>query len=487
MRFARHYIEACQQLQPAPPPSLERTRRTLSSVELGLIAELAMQGTLDADALKARLAERDAAPPHSLVGIMNAPRTVLGKQARFVQIEAEAMFAALLVREGVASLAWILRFLDEDRATWLGVSLVRERVLQEADVPWLFENRRLLHGRAQAWQAQGFLDDANRSLPSRLDRWLLCPRDTRRSNVELLRLAVPKAIELLSGADLDRYKPASPTEHERPYEGLVHGYRIAEAISQGSRGVVYRARHLFTNREVALKVIPLRHPNNFGRAAELWREAVAMSRVVGSHVVNTYDFGGCKDYYYYASDLIPGRLLHDVDRAALSTVAVARDVALALVSIRDAGVVHRDVIPSNILVGDDGVTRLLDYGDVWFDSDVRVPGRSPPGTIPYIAPEEIAATAASDPDAAPRVDQRSDQYMLGIVLFELLTGTLPFTGSPDEYATWVATAVIPRVRTLDPTISPVLDRLVERMTRASPTERFQSLEALVAAIESAAS
>jgi hypothetical protein len=478
MQFAPHYIEACQ---PAQPLRAETRRHTLSSVELGLVAELAARDRLELPALAELLARRDASAEPSLVTTLrDLPdlATLLARQARRLQIEAEAMFAALLVRERIAGVDWITRTLAAraPRSPWLGVSLLRDGLLAEADLPWLFETRRVLHGRAQAWQADGFLAaiPGSTSLPAELDRWLVCPRDPAAPAFDLLARAIPRAVALLADADLDAKSPARGCDAELPHEGLVFGYRILQPISHGSRGVVYRARHLFTGRDVALKIVPLRHPNNFGRAAELWREAVAMSRVQDPRVLTTYDFGGCKEYYYYASELLAGRALDRTELTPTALLGCARDVALALCAIRDAGLVHRDVIPANILVGDDGITRLLDYGDVGFHSDVRVPGRGVPGTIPYIAPEEILAA---------NVDDRSDQYMLGVVLFELLSGRRLFAGGEQEFKDWAQTAVVPTLRSLVPEIAPALDALVERMTRARPEDRFQSLDELIAAID----
>jgi len=405
MHFDPSYIAACQGVQ-APRPAA-----ALTSVELGLIAASAR----DVAAVQALLAKREA----SLVPLLGAPR-----QARYVQIEAEALFAALLVREDIATLDDIWRLLQG--TTWLGLGAVRAGLLAEPDIPWLFENRRLLHGRAQAYQAQGFADalaaaPEGESLMRVLHPWLLCPRDATRSAMELLRAAIPRAVELLARADLDRYAPATPCDAERPYDGLIYGYRILAPLSQGSRGVVYRARHLISGRDVALKVVPLRHANNHGRGMELWREAVAMSRVQSPHVVSAYDFGGCKDYYYFASELVKPRPFDP------------RDVVRGLIAIRDAGMVHRDVIPSNIIGG-----RLLDFGDVWFQGDVRV--GDPAGAVAYMAPEEKVRGA---------VDERTDQYMLGMVLRE-------------------RGGVAPEV--------------VARMTQARPEDRYPTLEAVLDAL-----
>jgi hypothetical protein len=385
-------------------------------VELARVAE----ALPDVATLRALLADRERQP--SLLAALGPPR----QAARYVQIEAEALGAALLVRNGIATLDQIWRLLDGP--TWLGLGAVRAGTLAEADLPWLFENRRVLHGRAQAYQAQGFADalaaaSEGEPLMRVLHPWLLSPRDPTRSAMDLLRAAIPRAVELVRRADLERHAPATPCDGERPYDGLIYGYRILAPLSQGSRGVVYRARHVITGRDVALKVLPLRHANNHGRGMEFWREAVAMSRVQSPHVVSAYDFGGCKDYYFFASDLIADRRFDP------------HDIVRALIAIRDAGMVHRDVIPSNIRGG-----RLLDFGDVWFQGDIRVPGRDPAGTVAYMAPEETAGGA---------VDERTDQYMLGMVLREQ-------GGAPAD--------------------------VIARMTQPRPDDRYPTLEAVLDAL-----
>jgi hypothetical protein len=203
----------------------------------------------------------------------------------------------------------------------------------------------------------------------------------------------------------------------------VGGYEILSRLGAGGMGIVYRARHVALGRTVALKVLaPRLATPEFERRFE--REARALAAIDHPNVVRVFDAGRDGEHLFIAMELVDGRSLERViDEAPIEParlLPLIRDVAHGLACIHEAGLVHRDVKPSNVLVGDDGVARLTDFGlaiEAEPLSRITQTGEFL-GTPHYDAPEQIQGRA---------VDHRSDLYALGVVLFQALTGRLPFT------------------------------------------------------------
>ncbi|MFH1529547.1 MAG: serine/threonine-protein kinase [Pseudomonadota bacterium] len=222
--------------------------------------------------------------------------------------------------------------------------------------------------------------------------------------------------------------------HEGPLTGrMIDGkYKVVALLGQGGMGEVYRARQLPMNQEVALKVLYeqfLRTPQDVKRFV---REASAASRMKSRYAVMVHDFGiASEGFIYLAMELAEGDLLSehlqgsvplDVERA----LHLAIDVCHALEDAHGNGIVHRDLKPGNIMLNvEDGheIARVLDFGTARFvdrlDDDRITEEGKVFGTPEYMCPEQ----AMGDD-----VDGWADLYSLGIILYEMLTGQLPFTG-----------------------------------------------------------
>jgi len=292
-------------------------------------------------------------------------------------------------------------------------------------------------------------------------------------------MAVTRSPSGLSGAAQDRMTGR-----------LLGGrYRVVSRLGEGGMGAVYLCAHEVLGRRYAVKVLRPDLATDAELALRFRNEAIAASRIGGENVVDVLDFGAEEDgAHYYVMEALEGRSLGALI-AEEGPLAVARALALleqlccALGAAHARGVVHRDVKPDNVFVvrRDDGTERakLIDFGI----SQVKPAG--PPGerltragaiigTPEYMAPEQ----AAGDP-----VDHRADVYALGVLAYEMLTGTLPIVAN-----TPVATLVAHQTRTPDAPsrrragIPAEVDALVLAALEKRPEDRPPSMDALAARI-----
>ena len=271
----------------------------------------------------------------------------------------------------------------------------------------------------------------------------------------------------------------------RPEDCPIYGYEILKVLGKGAMGVVYKARHIFTDRITALKVLPLRLAVDSQYLERFKREAMACMRLQHDNIVRAYDFGGSEDYYYLALEYIDGQTLEDlINKQKVipekQAVKLIRDVALGLDFAWKEGILHRDIKPENIMITHEGQAKLCDFGIVKLvDMDdqlgVTLAGTTV-GTPFYISPEQ----AKGEDD----LDIRSDIYSLGITLFHLLTGTVPFTGK-SQGAILVRHILenVPDPRSFKADLSPTVAELVGYMTRKKRGERFQTPMQLVETID----
>ncbi len=240
-------------------------------------------------------------------------------------------------------------------------------------------------------------------------------------------------------------------------------YRLEAEIGRGGMGVVYRAHDTLLDRHVAVKVLSEAVLDSGGRA-RLLQEARAAAQLNHPNIVSVYDAGEAGDSPYVVMELVEGGSLHshrphDQDKI----VAIARQISAALDHAHNSGIIHRDLKPENVLLTRDGAAKLSDLGLARTMASRLTDAGMIVGTVFYLAPEQALGK---------EIDGRADLYALGVLLYELTTGQLPFVGS-DPVAVISqhlhAPVVPPRARNAE--IPPVLDALITRLLSKDPEAR----------------
>src|SRR5689334_17698326 len=202
-------------------------------------------------------------------------------------------------------------------------------------------------------------------------------------------------------------------------------YRVEVMIATGGMSAVYRGLDLRLDRPVALKVMDSRYARDTHFLTRFQREARAVARLKDPGLVAVYDQGIDGQHPFLVMELIEGGTLRELlrERGPMpphAVAAVLRPVLSGLAVAHRAGLVHRDIKPENVLISDDGDVKIADFGLVRAVAEAKITSTSVIlGTAAYLSPEQVS-TGDADP--------RSDVYSVGILAYELLTGTTPFTG-----------------------------------------------------------
>ena len=289
-------------------------------------------------------------------------------------------------------------------------------------------------------------------------------------------------------------------------------YELLELLGMGGMGIVFRGRHVMLDKQVAVKVIRRQYEEFAGNKDQLLREARAATRVQHPNIVDVTDFGTSPDgEVFFVMEYLEGqslfhRLHEQGPMPVLGAVNIMRQIASALSLSHEMGVVHRDLKPENVFLirrpgrrrvvrrvseaeqtdprfeveaeGDFDLVKLLDFGLAKVLKDAPVSTTDPNmilGTPAYLAPEQING---------PSVDGRADIYALGVLLYEMVTGDPPFSGSSMELlrAQVSQQPLPPEQMNPDVAIDANTSHTILRCLRKDPADRFQDMDELDAAL-----
>lgn len=268
---------------------------------------------------------------------------------------------------------------------------------------------------------------------------------------------------------------------QTPNDLHIPGYRLLRELGHGGMANVYLAEQESIEREVALKVmLPALAATDPSFSARFIREAKIVARLAHPHIIAVYDVGIAGPYHYFSMEYVTGGDLKARIRQGMMpklAFTIIRQVAMALAFAHAKGYVHRDVKPENVLFRQDGTALLTDFGIAKSNEPAtRMTATGAViGTPHYMSPEQAQGH---------ELDHRSDLYSLGVMLYELLTGNLPYTGSS------AVSIGIKHLKEPIPQLAPpvhVYQALIDRLLAKNPDDRFQSGDDVLTALDAMSS
>ena len=279
----------------------------------------------------------------------------------------------------------------------------------------------------------------------------------------------------LRGNDMD-------TKNQDKYRGMMLDgrYELIEQIGSGGMAVVYKAMCHRLNRYVAVKIMRPELAKNEKFRRRFQTESQAIAKLSHPNIVGVYDVSRTDHVEYIVMELVDGITLKQYlqDHGPLDAVQAvdfSLQIARALAHAHGKGIVHRDIKPQNILVVNDGVIKVADFGIANLQSEVPDVENEAIGSVHYISPEQARGLP---------VDGRSDIYSLGIVMYEMLSGKLPFDGDDDRTVALKHLSAVPTpLREIAPSVPEALEKIVMKAMEASLDNRYQTADALAADLE----
>jgi serine/threonine protein kinase len=269
-------------------------------------------------------------------------------------------------------------------------------------------------------------------------------------------------------------------------------YRIDGVIGQGGMGVVYRAQDLKLQRPVALKLLPTELTADAERRKRFIFEARAAARISHPAIAQVFDVDEENGTFFIAMEMVEGKTVRDLIANSqldlLGTIDIALQVSAGLAKAHEAGIVHRDIKPANVIQTPEGHVKILDFGLAKLRAEEGITSAIArgiqdlstmtqtqigivKGTPAYMSPEQVKGEA---------VGARSDLFSLGVMMFEMATGKLPFDrATPTEIMHAIMFDKTPAIHTFRPTLPGDLQRIVSRCLKKNPTDRYLDARALM--------
>lgn len=259
---------------------------------------------------------------------------------------------------------------------------------------------------------------------------------------------------------------------------LAGRYELIEKIGEGGMAVVYKGKDRLLNRYVAVKILRPEFTKDEQFIESFKRESQASARLSHANIVGVYDVGKEGNIHFIVMELIDGKVLSEVIKEKgrieyKEAISIIRQVASALSLAHKNQIIHRDIKPHNILITSTGVAKLADFGIAKAVSAATIVGGNNKimGSVHYFSPEQARGAY---------VDERSDIYSLGIVLYEMLTGKVPFDGdNPVSIALMHINDPMPSLTKEVPGIPPQLEKIVNKATEKYQSNRYKTVDEMI--------
>ena len=263
---------------------------------------------------------------------------------------------------------------------------------------------------------------------------------------------------------------------------LAGRYELIEKIGEGGMAVVYKGKDRLLNRYVAIKILRPEYTKDEQFIESFRRESQAAAGLSHPNIVGVYDVGKEGNIHFIVMELIDGKTLSEVikEKGRLEykeAINITLQVASALSLAHKNQIIHRDIKPHNILITSTGVAKLADFGIAKAVSAATIAGGSNKimGSVHYFSPEQARGAY---------VDERSDIYSLGIVLFEMLTGKVPFDGdNPVSIALMHINDPMPSLTKEVPGVPPQLEKIVNKATEKYQSNRYRNVDEMISDLE----
>lgn len=338
-----------------------------------------------------------------------------------------------------------------------------------------------------------FFDEALDLAPEQRAAWLAqaCGTDTGlRAEVENLLANQLESEKFLSRPAMDIAAALlAQNQHASLLGQKINHYQILSLLGVGGMGEVYLAEDTQLGRRVALKVMPAELTDKKEPLQRFQQEARAASALNHPNILTIYEIGEANEVRFIAAEYVGGETLREClsrERFTVSeTLEIAMQIVAALEAAHQAGIVHRDVKPENVILRKDGLVKLLDFGiaklaqrpvqDLEAEAPTRALVKTSPGmimgTVGYMSPEQVRGQT---------VDGRADEWSLGVMLYEMLTGRLPFAGETvsDAIAAILKTEAEPPTH-FNSEIPVELERIVLKTLRKDAEDRYQHIKSLL--------
>jgi serine/threonine protein kinase len=263
---------------------------------------------------------------------------------------------------------------------------------------------------------------------------------------------------------------------------VLDNYRILERLGIGGMGVVFKAIHIKLDKVFALKIIAPGLSMNEHFIKRFQTEAKALAKFEDPNIVRIYDLRSVDDQWFIVMEFVQGitltdKILKDGAFHWLEALPIIKQILGAIGHAHEAGIIHRDIKPNNIMISDKGIVKITDFGLAKDQTTTsHTVSATSGGTLYYMSPEHVKGFSF--------IDARSDLYSIGMTFYEMLTGIVPFLNIKSDFdiRETIIRKEFDKPRSINPTIPPELEMIIMKSISKNPDDRFQTADDMMQAI-----